>query len=1121
LLAAPIQVTVPANKKLTITLPSGYKLAGEYWSSYTIAASTTNTLSTLVQLGKIKVTATTIVFDTEEDFALSKIIADPSLLPSVPVHGQLRSIGSLSGNVFEYQSTPILAPNGTSVLSSIDGGVWVYRPGNFSAYVAVTTDAGGCDRAANLVVPTLLNTPIYDPASPTSAETTYWIVNTDTDPIAAGKRVGVAIAVDGIVDDTTYDGLLSVRFLGYSDINAGTRRTIDSTTATFPNLDALQAYTIAKSGLILPDDLDEDEAYTIALSPTFSTSAGAIAETGGTLSAYPFLYDQINNYNAAAGAYGDRIYARYEVGTVLPLAGLSARVGKRLGIVGNYEFEAPAAVVSGLTPNALQRLIINGNGAIAAKPSSYSPSASEAIRAIVSTESGYTAPTAYQSVTVSGSQSVNVAIGYPSNGTTATIRANYPDRIAGSSGIAKFNAPFVSVFLRSGGVIKRFDGFVVSDGASQTFNISNWSAGTIVSALPTVAANFGLFAPTTVTPTTAASGNIPAGAIDVSVSFRYDGSAITKISHAPIDGCIFEASFTQAQIENSARSWGAPVAFTVIGLGEGDEIYWNAASTATADNTKYWQPSWATGAGRWVLRDRKNPVLVGEDDPTGAIGETGNIYLQEASPLLKIWQKIDASTWAIAATLTPPAGATGQGAYTTTTASFTVPAINSNVTIAVTSSAWMAVGQVIFIESAGYYLVSSIGAATSVTVQNLGYTGNTAAAATIATGQKLSSGGVQGAGGSGGGGGGAQDSYLFNQTSLAPATIANQSGIYVDSAGTLNLKDQSNGSSHAIAVLDKAQLFGANQAVSSVAIAFATTITPNFSLSNSFSIDLSANAAIANPTNLVNGGEYTLRVKQIGSGSFTVSFGTAWLFTSTAPTLSAAANTLWVLRAHSDGSYLFVDKVTSFTVAAAIAQRGYWSCNAIVSGQYLVDSLSVTNFTLSGGWQISTFTGSVSGALESFDNGSNNSYAVSTSISSYYTVGGSTKWKIEFNLYLASFTPQDSGSDFILFNCYQQWEIAIDATTHKLKFLVWGNISTDTILEHTALLTTGTLYAIACEVAPDLGITKVTINGTTQTTAIAETLNTVSGNTIELGHQNFARFAPYGTIWDEIKYYRA
>ena len=1136
LLASPIQVTVPANKKLTVTLPGGYKLAGEYWQRYTIAASTTNTLSTFVQIGKIKATDTSIAFDTDEDFSLSKIIADPSLLPSVPVHGQLRSISSLSSNVFEYQKTAILTANGTSVLSSPDGGVWVYRPGNFSAYVASTTDAGGCDRAANLVVSTLLNTPVYDPASPTSADTTYWIVNTDATPIASGKRVGVAIAVDGIVDNSTYDSLISVRFQGYSDINAGTRRTIDTTSTAFPNLDTLQTYTTAKSGLILPDALNQNEAYTIALSPSFSTSAGAIADTGGTLSAYPFFYDQINNYNAAAGAYGDRMYARYEVGTVLPLAGLSARVGKRAGIVGNYEFEAPAVTVSGLTTNALQRLIINGNGAIAAQPSSYTPSASEAIRAIVSTESGYTAPTAYQSITVSGSQSVNVAIGYPSTGATATIRANYPDRIAGSSGVAKFNAPFVSVFLRSSGVIKRFDGFAVADAASQTFNISNWSLGTIVSALPTVAANFGLFAPTTVTPAAAASGNLPTGTIDVAVSFNYDGSAITKISHAAIDGCIFEATFTQAQIENSAKSWGAPVASTaivnipqvetfpyqvrsVIGLGEGDEIYWNAASTATVDNVKYWLPTWNTGAGRWTLRDRKNPVFVGTIDPTGAIGETGNVYLQQSSPLLKIWQKQNASTWAIATTFTPPAGAAGQSAYTTTTTSFTVPAAAASVTIAVVSSDWMAIGMVVFIESAGYYSVAAIGSTTAITVQNLGYTGNAAAAATIATGRKVSSGGVQGSGGSGGSGG-AQDNYLFNQTSVAPTTIASQSALYADTTGKLQLRDQSSGSSHAIALLDKAQLYSANQSVSSVTIATASTVTLDLSLSNSFAITLAANTTIANPTNLINGAEYTLRIKQTGAGSYAVAFGTAWLFTATAPTLSAAANTLWVVRAHCDGTNMLVDKVTSFTVAAGITQRGYWACDAIVNG-FVVDSLTVTNFQLTGGWRISTFSGSVNGALESFSNGSNNSYAVSSSSSTFYTVGGSTKWKIEFNLKLSSFTPQGSSADFVLLDTFQQWEISIDATSHKLKFLNWGSISTDTVLVHTTVLTTATLYSISCEVAPDLGVTKVTINGATQTTAIVETLNTVGSNGIELGHQNFARLAPYNTFFDEIKYYRA
>ena len=79
-------------------------------------------------------------------------------------------------------------------------------------------------------------------------------------------------------------------------------------------------------------------------------------------------------------------------------------------------------------------------------------------------------------------------------------------------------------------------------------------------------------------------------------------------------------------------------------------------------------------------------------------------------------------------TITSPAGAVygpyNPNALSLTTAAFTVPAINSNVTIALSATspyqtAWMSVGGVIYIENAGYYRVVSFTSSSAV-VTNLG-----------------------------------------------------------------------------------------------------------------------------------------------------------------------------------------------------------------------------------------------------------------------------------------------------------------------------------------------------------------------------------------------------------------
>ncbi len=82
-------------------------------------------------------------------------------------------------------------------------------------------------------------------------------------------------------------------------------------------------------------------------------------------------------------------------------------------------------------------------------------------------------------------------------------------------------------------------------------------------------------------------------------------------------------------------------------------------------------------------------------------------------------------------------GSDGQNAYTLTTASFVIPAVGDDVTIAVQSSLWMAIGQVLVVTGT-YFKVISKPSATTVTLENLGYSGSGAPGGTIASGSTLS-----------------------------------------------------------------------------------------------------------------------------------------------------------------------------------------------------------------------------------------------------------------------------------------------------------------------------------------------------------------------------------------------
>lgn len=90
------------------------------------------------------------------------------------------------------------------------------------------------------------------------------------------------------------------------------------------------------------------------------------------------------------------------------------------------------------------------------------------------------------------------------------------------------------------------------------------------------------------------------------------------------------------------------------------------------------------------------------------------------------------------------AGTNGENAYTTTTAQYTQPAVNATVTVSVATSTWASIGQNIYIRSGGYYEVIDKPSSFSLTVENLGATGNATVGATIATTRTVTPAGPEG-----------------------------------------------------------------------------------------------------------------------------------------------------------------------------------------------------------------------------------------------------------------------------------------------------------------------------------------------------------------------------------------
>jgi len=119
------------------------------------------------------------------------------------------------------------------------------------------------------------------------------------------------------------------------------------------------------------------------------------------------------------------------------------------------------------------------------------------------------------------------------------------------------------------------------------------------------------------------------------------------------------------------------------------------------------------------------------------------------------------------------------------------------------------------------------------------------------------------------------------------------------------LADYSNGTNwtswKTIPDLDATQTFnGANRGQVD-ALSSASTITPNFNNSNNFSISLSTNTTIANPTNLTAGQSGAIAITY--NGGYTVAFGSYWKFPGgTAPTATSTSGKTDVLVYYVESS---------------------------------------------------------------------------------------------------------------------------------------------------------------------------------------------------------------------------
>lgn len=93
-------------------------------------------------------------------------------------------------------------------------------------------------------------------------------------------------------------------------------------------------------------------------------------------------------------------------------------------------------------------------------------------------------------------------------------------------------------------------------------------------------------------------------------------------------------------------------------------------------------------------------------------------------------------------------GEDGTNAFTTTVNAFNMPAGNGQAGVTVLSTEWMTVGQIVYVQTAGWMRVDAIPSPTTVNLTNLevggAYSENAAMGTVITGGSKVSPGGLQG-----------------------------------------------------------------------------------------------------------------------------------------------------------------------------------------------------------------------------------------------------------------------------------------------------------------------------------------------------------------------------------------
>lgn len=550
--------TTAASAKIVIDLTTDLRKDGEDLFEIIISQNTVNNPQTAQQLAKwkakdadqetLRALPATIEIIDQDSFTYT--FADSASLPITPLNGALVFI-TADGKYYVYDSEALSGtyPSG--------GGFWVETTFNGLTYLASTTSVGGCDVNVGSVPNNFtIITPPKTGSTP-STKVNYWLLNGLQEGsgtiLDSSYGLTLQVLVDGIDQSAKLSEKIKINFRGYvrrstGEFQAGpTPSTFDWTFGIpfFLPQDLLRGYAASYDIWL---DFDENEV------------ASYLTENK-TIRILPIRFNQVGQKSPLSFLLGNSVLADGNRLRVLP--------GIRLEGIAVYNgFDTSNATssttlpFSGYTANTAGQIVAidaaAGNNVII-RQSAGELLGNEFIRAVVSTEAGESDVSPISNaVVLTGSQTLSIDVTHPVSATLWTIRSNYPDVIAGNTNAITPPPEMKAYVLVDSTTLYEYNlTFTVVSSSTQNITINDLSGATVIGSLPTIDADYSVYAMDTAPAVSALGGGaLTAGTYEVYVAYNYPvtNTVPSKISHSPGVGALPELESTLIDAINNANN---------------------------------------------------------------------------------------------------------------------------------------------------------------------------------------------------------------------------------------------------------------------------------------------------------------------------------------------------------------------------------------------------------------------------------------------------------------------------------------------------------------------------------------------------------------------------------------